>query len=272
MSKLEDLKYLKEMLDIQIKGKENIPKDAPCVIITNHNRLLDIFYTPIAFNNDIISLISARLVYKQDQSRLDTVNNYLNAFPIEAHGGSIYSDMCLDYASRFLLNNISLSICPEGAYLDEKDYVYKGRTGAARILFKSLDYYNYVYLLPVAIDIKTNKDLDSYEVGNDKVKIDILNPINPISYYRDFNSSYDKDKNKVLHNLIKEGMVNISKSLNRVYLDEYIELYPKGNVIFEDGKLILKDEAQNKKYIDKYNEDLKNLSLKLIKNCGDGRR
>ena len=268
MSKLETLKKLRNELDIQINGKDNYPKDVPCVIITNHNRLLDIFYTPLAFDNDIVSLISARLVYKQDLSRLEVVNKYLNAFPIEAHGGNKYSNMCLDYASKILDNKINLSICPEGAYLEGKDYVYKGRTGAIRILFKSLDNNNFSYLLPVSIDIETNKELDCYNVGKDKVKIEILNPIDPINYYKDFNDSYEKEKNVILHKMIKEGMQNISKSLNREYLDEYIELYPKGNVIFNEGITIPKEEAQDKIYIEKYNNDLNKLSLKLINDCG----
>lgn len=271
MSRLENLKRLRDNLDIQIKGQENYPKDAPCVIITNHNRLLDIFYTPLAFDENIVSLISARLVYKKDVSRLKAVNKYLNAFPIEAHGGSKYSDLCLDYASRILLEQISLSICPEGAYLEDQDCVYKGRTGAARILFKSLDYYNFAYLLPVSIDIETDKELDSYKVGNDKVNIQILEPINPINYYRNYNNSYENDRNAVLHSLIRDGMVKISESLNREYLNKYIELYPKGNVIFLGGSTVETDKAQNQKYIKQYEEDLKKLSLRLIKECGDGR-
>ena len=69
MSKLEELKKLKEQLQLEIVGKNNIPSDAPSVIISNHNRLMDIFYLPFAFDEDIISLVSARLVYKQDQDR-----------------------------------------------------------------------------------------------------------------------------------------------------------------------------------------------------------
>ena len=74
MSKLEELKKLREQLEVEIKGKDNFPKDAPSIIISNHNRLMDIFYLPMAFDEDIISLVSARLVYKQDMNRLKYVN------------------------------------------------------------------------------------------------------------------------------------------------------------------------------------------------------
>ena len=272
MSKIDELRKLREEIDIKIKGEENYPKDAPSVIITNHNRLTDIIYTPVAFDDDIVSLVSARLVYKQDIDRLKMINKYLNAFPIEAHGGHDYANMCIDYASRFLLADKSVSICPEGAYLEGRDIVYRGRTGAARILFNSLYYNNYAYLLPVSIDVESNNDLDCYTPDkNDKVKIEIMRPINPIKYYREYNSSYEKDKNKVLHELTKEGMVQIAKSLNRTYKDEYIKLRPKGNVMFKDGAIIDTKKAQDIMYEEQYENDLKELSLKLISNCGDCR-
>ena len=66
----DELKKLKEQLQLQINGKDNIPKDAPSVIICNHNRLMDIFYLPLAFDNDIASVVSARLVYKNDLKTL----------------------------------------------------------------------------------------------------------------------------------------------------------------------------------------------------------
>lgn len=124
MSKLEELKKLREYLNIQIINKDNYPKDYPSVIITNHNRLMDIFYVPAAIDEDIVSLISARLVYKKDFDRLEMVNRYLNAFPIEAHGGKAYSEMCLRYARNLLMSGKSLSIFPEGAYIPGKEIVH----------------------------------------------------------------------------------------------------------------------------------------------------
>ena len=59
-------------------------------------------------------------------------------------------------------------------------------------------------------------------------------------------------------------MKTIAKSLNREYVDEYIDLYPKGNVIFSDGTTIKTEPAQSKEYVEKYDTDLKSLSKKLI--------
>ena len=266
MSNLDELKKLRDKLDIEIKGQDNYPKDCPSVIISNHNRLMDIFYLPLAFDEEIISLVSARLVYKKDQDRLEQVNKYLNAFPIEAHGGQVYSDMCLRNASYFLNNNLSLSIWPEGAYIDDTEHVYKGRTGGARILFNALNNYCYAYFLPVSIDIKTDDDLDNYNPNtNDIVNITINEPILPDEYFYKFKNSCSKEeRNNVLHDITIDGMKTIAKSLNREYVDEYIDLYPKGNVIFSDGTTIKTEPAQSKEYVEKYDTDLKSLSKKLI--------
>lgn len=266
MSKLDELKKLREQLQLQINGKDNIPKDAPSIIICNHNRLMDIFYLPLAFDKDIISVVSARLVYKNDYERKKYVNNYLYALPLEAHGGKIYSQLCLNEAKNILKNGISLSIWPKGAYIDDTDNVYKGRTGAARILFATLNDNKYAYFLPVSIDIKTDDDLDNYiPNSNDEITINISNPIETKEYIYSYNNSVYKDeKNTILHDITNHGMKVIASSLNRNYVDNYIELTPKGNVIFSDGEKIETKEAQKKEYVSKYEKDLKTLSLKLI--------
>lgn len=263
MSKLEALKELREKLNVVIEGKDNYPKDYPSVIISNHNRLLDIFYVPMCIDDDIVSLVSSRLVYrKNDINRFNMVNKYLNGFPIEAHGGSAYSGMCIDYASKILASGNSVSIFPEGAYIDDRDNVYRGRTGAARILFRALDKERFSYLLPVSVDVKSNDDLDSYNPDlNSEITIRILEPINPYDYYYEYKKN--GNDNQILHEFINKGMANIASSLNRNFINEYIELTPKNNVIFRDNTVIEKEEAKRIEYIRKYDKELHDLTLKL---------
>lgn len=267
MSKIIELDKLKHEVDLEINGIENIPKDYPCVIISNHNRLLDIFYLPLAFDKDIISLVSARLVYKKDTDRLYQLKKYLNAFPIEAHGGPIYSKIGLTQSAKFLEEGLDVSIFPEGAYIDDTEHVYKGRTGAARILFDSIENIGYAYLLPVSIDVKSNSDLDNYIPSpEDKVSICINEPINPDLYYRDFSKTDDlKEKNEILHQITDTGMKTIASSLGREYVDEYIKLRPKGNVILSNGDTIPTEQAQTECIIKRYDKDLKKLRLTLTK-------
>ena len=133
-TKLEELKELRDQLNISINGLNNYQVGEPNLIICNHNCLMDIFYLPSVLPEETVSLVSARLMYKKDPERKKMVNRYLNAMPIEAHGGRLYSSLCLKYATELLCNNISLNIFPEGAYVPE-NIIYRGRTGASRILF-----------------------------------------------------------------------------------------------------------------------------------------
>lgn len=258
---------ISNLKNISIEGLANYPKDAPSVIITNHNRLMDIFYVSALLEDYIVSLISARLVYKNDPDRLKAVNKYLKAFPIEAHGGSTYSNICLKYASQILQSGISVNIFPEGAYLDEKDTVYRGRTGAARILFNCLEENKFAYFLPVAININSKSDLDSYKLDfADEVELKILEPIVATEYcYNYLNGSNMNEKNQVLHEMTDFCMQEIARALNRKYVNEYIQLRPKGNVIFSDGSTIDVTSAQDKKHVDRYEKDIKEKTLTLIK-------
>lgn len=257
---------LKYLTNVKVKGVENYPKDAPSVIISNHNRLMDIFYVPMVLDDYVVSLISSRLVYKKEIDRIKVINEHLNPFPIEAHGGSVYANLCLKYATKILQSGVSVNIFPEGAYLPEKDVVYRGRTGAARILFDCLLKDKTAYFLPVAIDIDSKEDLDNYNFNVlDNINVKILNPIDIEDYYYKYtHANNHEEKNTILHELTDTGMQVIATSLNRKYFNEYIELRPKGNVIFESGNVVDTNLAQTKDYIEKYEKELSVRTLSLI--------
>ncbi len=257
-SKLEALKELRKQIDLEVKGLENYDTTTPNLIIANHNCLMDIFCLPMSLPEEIISLISARLIYKKEMPRQQMVESYLQAMPIEAHGGKFYSDACLNIASKLLQEGKSLSIFPEGAYVEE-NVVYKGRTGASRILYTARAKGIKANLVPVAIDIKKNKDtLDSYNPPESKVTVNILNPIDYEGHYKKYKESDTKElKNLFLHLPIDEGMEQIATTLGRKYQDEYIVLRPKGNVIFANGETLKTSLANTQEAYDRYNEELK---------------
>lgn len=268
MNKKERLEELKGKLNLIVEGKENYPKDYSSIIVANHNSLKDIFYLPFGFDDEIVSLVSSRLIYKRDLERQVLVRKYLNAFPIEAHGGNSYSELCLENASKLISAGISCNIFPEGAYIDDKENVYKGRTGAARILFKSIENGYLPHFIPVSIDVESSsKDLDDYNLDGDKVTIKILEPIDYSSELYDYKQCYNKEgENKILHSVTDRAMKSIADSLGRTYQDEYIELFKKGNVIFENGDVIDTEVAQKNNYINRYEMELENRVLKLINN------
>lgn len=275
-SKLEKLEELKERLNIEINGLENyFQNDNPSLVVANHSCLMDIFYLPLAIPEDTVSLISPRIMYKKIPERQKLIQKYLYAMPIEAHGGINYTNICLEEATRLLCNGISLNIFPEGAYVPDNSVVYKGRTGASRILYGALAKGVAVNLIPVSIDIKEKIiDLDSYDIENYKIEISILSNINYDEYFQGYLSSAAEQKirNKFLHKPIDEALKSIATRLNKPYIYNYIDLYPKNNVIFQDGTLISKDIANKGEYLELYRTELHKYSTNLCKTLSRNRK
>lgn len=265
MNKLEALKKLRDELNVEIYGLENLNCDTPNVFIANHNCLKDIFYLPMSLPMETVSLISSRLIYKHDKKRQQMVEKYLYAMPIEAHGGPNYSQICLNRVQNILKNNISLSIFPEGAYV-EKNIIYRGRTGASRIVYSSRDNGIAINLVPVALDIDIS-DLDNYDlIPNDMVRITIMEPINYEQAYYDYvHSTTIEEKRDNLHRPIDEGMIKIAQVLGREYVNDYIELRPKNNVIFPNDEIVPTEQAQKDDLILSYDSSLLEREKMLVK-------
>lgn len=265
-SKLEKLKEIRKRINIEVSGSNYCDNSGVNIYVANHNCLKDIFYLPMVLNKDIASLISARLIYKNIEDRKKIVNECLYALPIEAHGGTVYSNMCLDIGTKMVKSGIGISIFPEGAYIKD-DIIHRGRTGAARILFNATKDKMNVNLIPVAISVnKENMDLDSYCFEDDKVSIDFLPPVEYMDDFEMFMSTTDMEiKKECLHNVIDTAFINIADSLGKQYDNSYIELFPKGNVIYSDGTVIPTNIAQENSYIDLYKSTLEESSNQLIK-------
>lgn len=265
MNKLEELKKLRNQVNLIIKNVDNYPKGEINVLVSNHNCLMDIFYLPMSLPEEIISFISARLIYKNESDRKDVVNKYLYAMPIEAHGGSVYSNICLEQATKFLINGKSISIFPEGAYVYDKK-IFKGRTGASRIAYNARNTGKKVNLVPISIYVSRNDDLDSYNKVGDNAEITILPAIDyEESYYNYKHSKTKEEMNMFLHQPIDNAMRCIANSLNIPYDDNYIELRAKGNVMFDDGSVVDVNIAQNSEFVNRYNNELNGRFLRLLK-------
>lgn len=271
-SKLEQLKKLRNQLDIEVEGIENYPKNEKALMIANHHCLMDIFYVPCATLTPQISVVSSRLTFKQIPSRKNVLNTYLHTMPIEAGGGSIYASICIDHIVDTFTKagGVSLSVFPEGLYVPGKDAVYRGKTGASRILFQTRDKGLNVQLLPVAIQHNgIICDTDSYkleEFSNHPVKIKILEPINYEEYYYQYKNSITKNEaNFALHGVLDEGLSKIAKSINLPYINEYMDAYEKTNVIFPDGTYLEQEEAFKKENIKKYQSSLTKKTKQLLK-------
>lgn len=211
-----------------INGNNHKEDGVSNIYVSNHSCLKDGFYVPMALDHEIVVVVSSRVIYKNIESRKKAFNEYLYTMPMEAHGGKKYSSLCLEYITELVKNSIDISIFPEGAYVED-NVIYKGRTEATRILFDALseNEKSKINFIPVAIGVnKENKDLDSYSFDND--------------------------------NVTDQALKNIAEELDKQYVDSYIELFPKGNVIFSDGNVVLTEDAQDSYYVNLYEQELKN--------------
>ncbi len=230
-SKLEQLKKLREKLNMEVEGIENYPKDEKVLMIANHQCLMDIFYLPCATLSPQISVVSSRLTFKQIELRQKTLNTYLHTMPIETGGGRMYADICINHIVDVFANagGINLNIFPEGAYLPGQNVVYRGKTGAARILFQTRDKNVDVKLLPIAIQHNNPiLDVDSYaieEFCNHPVKIQVLEPIDYEEWYYQYKNSTTKEEtNHAMHAVIDQGLSQIAKTINLPYMNQYQEI------------------------------------------------
>lgn len=268
MTNWQRLLELKAKLNMKVEGLENYPKDNASLIVANHNCLMDIFYLPAALETPTISLISARLIYKNEPKRKKTVNELIYPLPIEAHGGGIYTNLCLNAAYQMIAQGYSVSIFLEGAYLSPSNFIYRGRTGMTRILFNSRDMGINLNLVPIAIKIDSeNLILDNFIPTKDKITIKILEPISYDTEYQNYKNSQDFiERNNYLHQVANKSMLAIANALEKNFNPNYIQLNPKRNVIFQNGEIVDTMTAQKNVYVTKYQQELKEQIKSLKRN------
>lgn len=255
-SKLEKLRQLRKKLNVYVTGQGKMNEEGPYVFVSNHNCLMDIFYLPMAVDTPMVDMISSRIIYKKNLDRQKMVEDYLYSMPVEVHAGKAYSDMCLKSAVSLLYSGINIGIFPEGAYLPGNT-VYRGRTGISRILYAATNMGVNAKLVPVSIDTHGVTNLDSYEVDDRRVDIEILDSV-PYenSYQRFLDATNISEKNRYLHEPVDKCMQRIAKSMNRPYKNEYIELIPREDIIFYDGSTVGIQEVGDEVYLSRYKNAL----------------
>lgn len=266
INKLENLKKLREQINLEVNGLENYPTDKTCMIVANHNCLMDIFCLPMSLPVNVGSVVSSRVAYKADKERLKMVYKYLYPIPLEVNGNEYYSNLSLQASSYLLMNNISLIIFPEGAYRPNKQAIYRGRTGMARILFNSQAQGGPpVSLIPVALDVQgENINCDNYKPTDDKFKVSILNPIDYSREYEQYIKGISKEeKNLALHNIVDKSLQIIAKELKQPYINQYLELHSRRNVMFRNGETVNWEDIQKNYYQNLYKNQF-NKQIKVL--------
>ena len=174
------------------------------------------------------------------------INTLLNPIPIEAHGIPFYKELCVFNASDILSKGISINIFPEGVYISDKDKIYRGRTGAVRMLFNAFTNNPSINLVPISIKYNNKiENVDSYNFDYNNIDIFVLKPIDFYKFYEMYMSTDSYDiKNFCLHSVTDRAMLSIAESLNQEYSKDYFEL-DKKNMILPSGNTISDNECAN---------------------------
>jgi len=138
--------WLRLLFRPQVEGLENIPKDGPVILASNHLSFSDSFFLPLMVPRHITFLAKAE--YFNGTGLKGWFNRWffsgVGQVPIDRSGGSA-SDDALHTALRILGQDKVLGIYPEGTRSPD-GRLYRGKTGVARVALEAN-----VPVIPVAM-------------------------------------------------------------------------------------------------------------------------
>lgn len=118
----------RRLWDIQLDGFDRLPDDGPAILCPNHISFLDSVFLMLALPRNISFVGKAEYM---DSWKTKHLFPALGMIPIDRSGGE-KSQSALDTAAAVLRKGELFGIFPEGTR-SRDGYLYKGRTGAARL-------------------------------------------------------------------------------------------------------------------------------------------
>lgn len=117
--------------DINVTGLERLPKQGPALLCPNHISFLDSAFLMLSVDRQISFVGKAEYL---DNWKTKWLFPAMGMIPIDRSGGE-RSQAALEAAEAALLRGELFGIFPEGTR-SRDGYLYKGRTGAARLALK----------------------------------------------------------------------------------------------------------------------------------------
>lgn len=120
-----------------VRGIENVPKDGPVILASNHLSFVDSVFLPLVLDRRVVFLA------KSDYFTGKGLRGWLTKLffvgtgqlPIDRSGGKA-SEASLNTGLRVLADGLALGIYPEGTRSPD-GIMYRGRTGVARMILES---------------------------------------------------------------------------------------------------------------------------------------
>ncbi len=114
--------------DLDVQGRENVPRSGPAVLCPNHISVIDSFFVPAVLDRALIYVGKAEYLDDWKTRRLFPA---LGMIPIDRRGGE-HAATALEAARRVLESGGLFGIYPEGTR-SRSGKLHKGHTGAARL-------------------------------------------------------------------------------------------------------------------------------------------
>ncbi len=191
----------------QLSGFDRLPASGPAILASNHISFLDSAFLMLHVPRNISFVGKAEYM---DDWKTKYVFPALGMIPIDRSGGD-KSQAALDTAERVLRRGELFGIFPEGTR-SRDGYLYKGRTGAARLALK-------VGCPIYPVGIVGTREVQPPEASLPKlrlpVKISVGRPLN-VQRYRN-----RADDHRVLRQITDELMFEIRELSGQTYRDVY---------------------------------------------------
>ncbi|MDO5031370.1 1-acyl-sn-glycerol-3-phosphate acyltransferase [Corynebacterium sp.] len=163
------------------EGMDNIPKEGPAILVSNHQAVMDSFYFPLMCPRQITFL--AKSEYFTTPGLVGRMQNWffssVGQVPVERDNEAA-GDAMLDTAKGILARGDLFGIYPEGTRSPD-GRIYKGRTGMARIAFATGE-----KVIPIAmIGTRKANPIGSWIPRPVKVGMRLGTPIDPLAWARD---------------------------------------------------------------------------------------
>ncbi|MCF8336156.1 MAG: 1-acyl-sn-glycerol-3-phosphate acyltransferase [Bacteroidales bacterium] len=214
--------------NIYIKGKHNIPDDAPVIFAPNHqNALMDALAVLYSVSGQPVFLARADIFKNKVLAGILTFMKLMPVYRIRDGYNSLQNnESVLNKVSHILSRNGSLVIFPEGNH-GERKRLRPLKKGICRMAFQAegKNYFNLgLYIVPVGLDY------ENYYKFHKSLMVNFGKPIAiaPFKYqYLDNPSkAYVSLKNKIAEGL-KEVMIHIDDEKHYHFIDNLREIYRK---------------------------------------------
>ncbi|MHA2789378.1 lysophospholipid acyltransferase family protein [Corynebacterium sp. S7] len=196
-------------------GGENVPKEGPAIMASNHQSVYDSFAFPLVCPRQIV--FPAKSEYFTKPGLKGRFQKWfftsVGQIPIDRESENA-GDALTEAAKKVFEDDGLFGIYPEGTRAPD-ERVYKGRTGMARVAMASG-----VPVIPVGM-LNTGKanPIGTTLIRPVKVEVRIGEPINPREWAKE--NGYDPDSREVMRPFTDYVMHTLSELTGYPYVDAY---------------------------------------------------